>query len=441
MGHDNRSTTLQQRIEISERALRHETDAQIAQTLGLRPSTVRKWRRRVKHRGRDGLASKMGRPPSGALGHAPPEVRQALRELRRTHPGWGPETLRLECQKDLRFQEQSLPSRSRVAVFLKAEGLTRRYARHSSLQQPPAPDLLAPHVEWQMDAQGVRQVMGVGKVSVINIGDPYSHVRVGSQACLGKTKSDTPDYQLALRRAFLRYGLPQGLSLDHDSAFFDNTSASPYPSQLHLWAIALTITVRFIDVGRPTQHGFIERTHPIVDQQTMLGYEFTDATALQPALDRRLDFLNQEYPSRSLAGQAPLVACPDAIHSGRAYRPEWEHDLLDLKRVYAYLAQHRWFRQVTAAGQFTLGTERYGLGKAWGKQTIEVCFDAQTQEFVCHSADGLDTQQLKAKGLTLQDLMGEFHWEQFPYYQYAFPWSPDVCRLNLLYAEISGTTL
>lgn len=441
MGHGNRPTTLQERIEISERAQQHQTDVQIAEAMGWKPGTVRKWRRCAQRQGREGLGSKMGRPPTGPLGHASLELRHALRQLRQAHPGWGPETMRLECQKDSRWQGQRLPSRSRIAAFLKTEKLTRRYERHTALQQPPAPAQPAAHAEWEMDAQGVRQVSGIGKVSVINIGDPPSHLRVGSQACPHKAKADTPDYQLGLRRAFLRYGLPQGLSLDHDSAFFDNTSASPYPSQLHLWLIALGLAVRFIDVGRPTQHGFIERTHPLVEQQALHGRDFSDPTALQQALDQRLDFLNQAYPSRSCAGQPPLRACPEARHSGRPYRPEWECRLLDLQRVYAYLAHHRWFRQVTAAGQFTLGQERYGLGKAWGQQTIEIHFEAQTQEFICQAADGQAVQRLKAKGLTAADLMGEFQMEHFPHYQYAFPWSPEIDRLNLLYAEMSGTTL
>jgi hypothetical protein len=296
-------------------------------------------------------------------------------------------------------------------------------------------------LEWEMDAQGVRQVVGVGKVSIINIGDPYSHVRTGSQACVGKSKADTADYQLALRRAFLRYGLPGGLSLDHDSAFFDNTSASPYPSQLHLWAIGLGLTVRFIAVARPTEHGFIERTHQIVDRQALLGVEFAEPTLLQPALDQRLDFLNRAYPSRSLAHQAPLSASPAAQHSGRAYRPDIEADLLDLQRVYDYLGHHHWFRRVSAQGQFTLGTQRYGLGKAWANQTVEIHFDPLAHAFVGTSEDGQHVHRLTAQGLTKTALMGELHLEHFASYQYAFPWTPEVCRSNLLHMEMTGTIL
>jgi hypothetical protein len=441
MGHGNTPTTLPQRLEIWERAQQGEPDSQIAVAMQLSPMTVRKWRRRAQRHGRSGLATRRGRPASGVLSQASPELRQAVRAWRVAHPGWGPDTLRLECQADPRFESESLPSRSRLAAFLKAENLVRPYERHTALPQPPAPHGLAPHLEWEMDAQGVRQVTGVGKVSIINIGDPYSHVRTGSQACVGKSKADTADYQLALRRAFLRYGLPGGLSLDHDSAFFDNTCASPYPSQLHLWAIALGLTVRFIALGRPTEHGFIERTHQLVDRQAVLGVEFAEPSAVQSALDQRVDFLNRDYPSRSLARQAPLTASPTAQHSGRSYRPDQEADLLDLQRVFDYLARNRWFRHVTALGQFTLGTQRYGLGKAWANQTVEIHFDPHTQEFVCYAEDGQRCQRLTAHGLTKTALMGELHREHFGPYQYAFPWSPETCRVNLLYTEMTGTFL
>ena len=143
-----------------------------------------------------------------------------------------------------------------------------------------------------------------------------------------------------------------------------------------------------------------------------------------------------------MTGQPPLVAYPAAAHSGRPYRPEYAAELLDLDRVYRYLAQNRWFRQVsTPGGQFTLGACRYGLGKTWANQEIQITFDPQTQEFVCRSEDGQATQRLPAKGLTEADLMGELDLIQFPNYQYAFPWSADVCRRNLLCQEMTGTTL
>lgn len=439
MRRGNRATTLQERLEIWERAQNGESDRAIGWAMQLSQETVRKWRRKAQREERDGLVSRLGRPRSGPLGQFSEELRDTVRDWRRDHPGWGAGTLRVELAGDEQFAGLPIPGRSRVAAFLKAENLTRPYQRHTQLSQPKKPAVLTCHEEWEMDAQGVCQVRGVGRVSLVNIGDPYSHVRA-SWPCIGRCKPETADYQLALRRAFFRYGLPKGISLDHDSAFYDNTCASPFPSRLHLWLVGLGVAVRFLDRCPPQEHAFIERSHQLVDQQALQGQPSTPA-ALPAKLDSRMDFLNQRYPSRSLNGQPPLSAYPQALHSGRAYRPEWEADLLDLQRVYDYLAQQRWFRQVTAAGQFALGASRYGLGKAWGSQTIEITFDPQTQEFVCLSADGKNTRRLPAKGLTKQDLMGELNMQGFPHYQYAFPWSLQVARNNILHAELTGTTL
>jgi len=441
MNQSHRATTLQQRIEIWERASSGETDSQIAVALQISKETVRKWRRKAQRAGRHGLVPTMGRPKSGNLGSFSAELRSAIREKRQAHPGWGPETLLKELENGLRFQGLKLPSRARTAAFLKEESLTRRYQRHTELTQPPAEAPQAPHDEWEMDAQGVRVVSGIGRVSVINIGDPYRHVRVVSQACPGKSKADTADYQLALRRGALRYGWPKVISLDHDSAFFDNTCPSPYPSRLHLWLVALDVAVRFIPWGRPTAHGFIERTHEIIDQQALVGQHFDDPAKLQPTLDQRVAFLNTHYPSRALDGQAPLIAHPEAAHSDRLYRPEWEDDLFDLQRVYHYLAQQRWFREVTPAGQFSLGAHRYGLGKALGNQMIEITFDPDTQEFICFSADAQHTRRVPAKGLTKTDLLGELPMDHFSNHQYALPWTFLACRQNLLLTELTGTTL
>lgn len=441
MNQSQRATPLQQRIEIWERASSGETDAQIAVALQISQETVRKWRRKAARAGRKGLASTMGRPKSGHLGSFSAELRDAIRDMRQAYPGWGPDTLLKELEDDPRFKGLKLPSRARIAAFLKDRQLTRRYQRHTELTQPTAEGPQVAHDEWEMDAQGVRVVSGIGKVSLINLGDPYSHVRVASLACLHKSKADTADYQLAIRRGALRYGLPKVISLDHDSAFFDNTCPSPYPSRLHLWLIGLAVAVRFIPRSRPTAHGFIERTHQIVDQQALLGQHFDDPMRLQPTLDQRLEFLNTRLPSRSLDGQAPFFTHPEAAHSGRLYRPEWEDKLFDLQRVYHYLAEQRWFRQVTPAGQFTLGAHRYGIGKALGSQMIEITFDPDTQEFLCLSTDGQHTQRVKAKGLSLADLSGELSMDHFANYQYALPWTSQACRQNHLCAEMAGTTL
>ena len=156
MGQGNRATRLQQRIEISDRADRGETDPQIAAALQLSPPTVRKWRRRGQREGRSGLGSHMGRPRTGALGQTSLEVRDAVRELRQAHPGWGPQTLRLELAQDRRFGGLRIPSRARLAAFLKVEKLTRCHERHSELVQPEPQPATAPMTvgRWTLRGYG-----------------------------------------------------------------------------------------------------------------------------------------------------------------------------------------------------------------------------------------------------------------------------------------------
>jgi transposase InsO family protein len=423
-------------------AVAGQTDPDIAAAMGLSVWTVRKWRRRAQREGRPGLASCLGRPPTGALGHFPSEIREAVRQMRQAHPGWGPLTIRTELEGDPRFAGRKLPSRSRIAAFLKQEGLTRQYERHTELPQPQSEASQRPHEEWEMDTQGVIRIPHLGLVSLINIGDRVSRLMVDSFPCLETAKPTTLDYQLVLRRAFVRYGLPERLSLDHDSVFYDNTSASPYPTLLHLWLIAFGVEVRFGRKGRPTDHGFIERTHQTITRQAIAGQEFADGSALQETLDDRLDFLNRRFPSRSLDGQPPLEVYPEAWQSSRPYRPEWEEALLDLQRVYDYLAQGRWFRRTTPQGQFSLGGHRYGVGKDFASQTLEITFDPQTRQFVCLSEDSQQTIRLSAQGLTKAKLMGELEpLIALPFYQLALPFSLDAWREVILCNELTGTTL
>ena len=442
MAQRGRRTTLEERIEIGERWEAGQTDPEIAAAMGPSDWTVRKWRRQYQREGRLGLASRMGRPPTGALGQFPLEIRDAVREMRENHSGWGPLTIRTELEDNLRFAGMRLPSRSRIAAFLNQEGFTRKYERHSELPQTEAGDPQRAHEEWEVDAQGVIEVSALGSASIINISDLFSRLKVDSFPCLDTSHPSTLDYQLVLRRAFVQYGLPERVSLDHDSVFYDNTCASPYPTTLHLWLIALGIEVRFIEKKPPAEHSVIERTHQTVTQQAIAGQAFADGPALQKSLSERLDFLNLRFPSRSLGGQPPLVAYPEAHHSGRPYRPEWEEAMLDMQRLYDYLAQGRWFRRTSSQGQFSLGTHRYGAGKNLSNQTLEITFDPQTREMKCLSEDGSQEIRLPAQRLTKANLTGELGpLIALLAYQLALPFSRSTWRQIMLCNDLTGTTL
>lgn len=442
MRQKGRKTALEERIEIGERWEAGQTDPEIAEAMGCSVWTARKWRRTYQREGRAGLASQMGRPPTGALGSFPEPVRKAIGEMREENPGWGPDTIRAEWGKDPTRTGLPRPSRSRIAAFLKQAGYTGPYERHTELPQPEKEDIEEVHEEWEMEAQGVVNVSTLGQVSIINIVDVRSRLKVESFPCLDTSPPSPKDYPLVLRRAFLQYGLPERISLDHDSVLYDNASPSPFPTTIHLWLVALGIEVRFIEDPPPKEHSLIERTHQTMYQQAVADRTFSNGDALDVRLTERRHFLNHDFPTEALDDCAPLEAYPEATHSGKPYRPEWEEEMLDLERVYDYLARGRWFRRTSSQGQFSIGAQRYNAGKDFVEQQLEITFDSQTRQLVCRSEDGESEIRFPSQGLTKSSLMGELApMVTLPVYQLALPFTPKAWREMMLCDDLTGTTL
>jgi transposase len=439
-------TTLQDRVTIDQLAQLEYTDPQIAAEVGWKARTVRKWRRRTQKQGRKGLASVMGRPATGALSTFPSFIRNTLRDWRMAHPGWGPKTLRAELEADERFKGQWLPSRSAVARFLKEEEATRPYERHSDLPQPGPQTASVPHKEWEMDSRGQEYVPGVGVIALVNLSDVFSKVKVTSYPCLVGQKQatrrpQTEDYQLVLRQAFTEWGLPDRLAVDRDSVFHDNTCKSPFPTRLHLWLLALGVDLVFGRPGQPTDQATVERSHQTWAGQALVGQTFADWDRLWAYLEQRRHFLNYRLPCSTLGDVPPLVAYPEALHPRRLYRPEWEAELLDLSRVYDYLAQGRWFRQVSQVGTVSLGQQTYGLGVTWAGEAVEITFDPTDRHLVFRSAGGEREKRLPLQGISTTDLMGEMGpLVNLDHFQLALPFTWDEWRMTRLCETLGGTT-
>jgi transposase len=422
MSNKGQTTTLAERVTIAERVEVGQSSREIAEELRRPLPTIRKWRQKYLREGRAGLSSQMGKPATGALATAPAEMKDAILELREKHPGWGAQTLRLEIAKDNRFAGLRIPSRARIAAYLKEQKKVRKYERHQNLPEPKARPVQRPHQEWEMDAQGVTTIVGLGKVSFINVLDVYSHASIDSHACPNTRHPKSHEYQQVLRRAFIRYGLPEQVSLDHDSAFYDNKSASPFPSVIHLWLIGLGVQVRFIHKKPPLEHARIERHHQTIAGQAFEGQIFDDETALQQSLQARMLFLNQEYPTRALDGQPPFQAFPQARHSSRFYCLDAEEQLLDMQRIYDYLQSGRWFRQVSSVGTFSLGGYIYNATTRFAEQILEITFNGASRKLICLPEKETTAFQLDIQGLTKTALMGSsLTLPSFTAYQLALP--------------------
>lgn len=442
----SKSTTLEERQEILMLAQSGLTDKEIAGRVGWSKSTVKKWRQRGERYGRAGLASKMGRPVRGALSSYPAAVRETIHCWREAHPGWGPKTLRAELDKHPEFQRQTLPDPSSIGRYLKEQGFSRRYERRNELPESSQAEANEAHEVGDMDGRGYERVADVGVVSLINLNDRFSQGRLLSYPCwLGQKRcqrhANTEDYQIVLRLAFTDWGCPQRLQVDRESVFYDNSPQSPFPTRLHLWLLALGVSLPFGRPNQPTDQAMTERSHQLWEGQCLQGQAYDAWQDRYLTLRQRRDFLNHNLPCSSLDNQPPLAAFPDAVHSQRPYRPEWEAQMLDLTRVFDYLAQGRWFRLASKDGTFSLGGYVYYAGTAWKRQQLEITFDASDQHLLCHDEAGTLIKRLPIRAITVENLMGELAaFEQLPVFQLALPFSWDDQRVLRLFEIIRETT-
>jgi hypothetical protein len=119
-------------------------------------------------------------------------------------------------------------------------------------------------------------------------------------------------------------------------------------------------------------------------ERTLENQTFDSAEELQKRVDEDWHELNHECPSRARGcnGKPPVVAHPELLKPERPYRPEWELEIFDLKRVDEYLTEFTWYRRATSVGQVRVRKVRYSLGSAWAHQEVSVTFDPKKRQFV-----------------------------------------------------------
>ena len=434
-----RPTTVQQRLEMARLVDEGQTYQTVADQTDISVWTVRKWARRAKKGGLEALVARLGRPATGPLSGFDPSVRYVALRLKRQHMPWGAAYVVKKMSECSSLKGQELPEATTVWRYWRSFG-DRLSPKRLPAESKPPPAGVA-HGVWQMDPKESVPVPGVGVVTFNQARDEFGRVTVlhqvhpAEQAEQGIVKLTTAQVQQDCRVAFTRWGLPEAIQTDRASIFVDD-DPTPFPTPLRWWWIGLGIKHLLIPRHSPQRNGSVERSHCTLNERTLVGQHFDSAEALQKQVDADWEELNAECPSRAKGchGQPPLVAHPELLLPRRLYRPEWELELFDLKRVGAYLATLTWIRKVSQVGQVTLGGYRYGLGQAWAGQTVTVSFDAQQRQFVFTQVrpktkrgrrlPELTPVHLDAQGLSVEDLAGlPTAWEDLPARQLMLPLS------------------
>lgn len=434
-------TTYEDRKAMVE-AASVETARETALRLHASVATVRKWRQEYAHGGDEALRKPMGRPTTGAMSTMGIAMQERIRQMRLLHPRWGPLTLCVELERE-QIEGELLPSAATIGRFLQAEMTRQAREPHRALPATSGQRTEVPHDRWQMDARGYDAIPDVGIVTLININDCHSHARIHSYPCrLGEEHASrhaaTEDYQWALRLAFLKWGMPSALQVDHESVFFDNKTRSPFPTLIHLWLVALGIRMHFSRVHQPKDQGMTERSHQIWEQQVLAGQRFPDWQTLYHTLNQRREILNYLLPCRSLNGLPPLRAFPEAEHSGRFYTTESEQELLDLHAVHTYLAQGEWFRRIASNGTISLGGNVYYLAQNLPRDLVRITYLPESQQLHICKTNGEHLVDKSIQNLTKEILSGNMAPQHgLPPRQPPLPFTPNQQQLLRLFEFVN----
>jgi len=431
------ATTIAQRREMMRLVEEGSTYAATAQQIGISFWTARKWIRLGKKYGVQNLASSYGRPRAGPLHGFDPMIRYIVLRLKRQHPKWGAEYVLKKLNEKHSLMKQELPSTTTIWRYWRSFG-DRLFTKRDPSRSKVSPSNI-PHGVWQMDAKESVQIPGVGLVSFNQARDEFGRITVmhrvhaePEQARQMARLTSTSAFQ-DCRIAFTQWGMPKAIQTDRDTIYVDS-GKSPFPNRIVLWWVGLGIEHRLIPRRTPKRNGTVERSHRTLVERTLENQEFESAKALQKEVDADWHELNHECPSRARGckGKPPLVAHPELLTAAQPFRPEWELELFDLKRVDQHLAHLTWTRTCTSVGQLRMRKIRYSLGYAWAHQDVSVTFDPVKRQFIftqirSKTRKGKEQPKLEptrkdAKNLSAEDITGlSSSEEKLPTRQLMFP--------------------
>lgn len=405
-----RHTSYADREEVIRLHQAGQSYRQLSQTTGWSYETVRQICRSYRHEGGRALHPQpLGRPPAGPLSTFDERVRFAVLRLKRQHPQWGPDVIAAELHNRQWAAQVRLPSVSRIAAYISHWGVRLLRPRR---QLPPTPQggLPGPHHCWQLDVTEFLRLPGYGWAHLLNIVDSFSGVKVAARLWPAeqagrRCRVRWPAYQVTLRQAFSRWGLPDAVQTDSDQQLVSH-APYPFPMAATLWLVALGIGHRVIQ--RVTQNGMVERVHRTW-QGRLVGYgPLPTLDAWQEVVEYERWRMNALLPSRGRGcrRQPPLLVYPSAATPLRYYRKADELALMQASRVERYLSQGYWLRRTSDRGQFTLNDTRLTLGVAYRHAWVAITF-APPQEFqVTLPPDPTLIRTFHLPGLTPHELCG-----------------------------------
>jgi putative transposase len=332
-----------------------ESFAKICRRFQIARSTGYKWLRRYRERGRSGLHERSRRPL-----RSPHRIHwrwlQALRQLRRRHPYWGPRKLRARLR--VLHPRVHLPSVRTLARGLQRLGLVsfkrRRQRRGPWLKPISRTAARRPNDVWTVDFKGWFRIRGGPRIDPLTIRDLKSRFILDIRLLSHQT------YEVvrpAMQRAFRRYGLPRAIRVDNGPPF-----GGPSPrglSRLAVWWRRLGIKVDYGRPAHPEDNAAHEQMHSVY-QAEVLDQPADNRSVLQRRSDRWRVQYNHVRPHEALRLRPPAQLYQPSPRLFPHKLPPWAYPTKWLTRRVNRQGRLYWIGRLRFIGEAFSG-ERIGL--------------------------------------------------------------------------------
>lgn len=252
------SDRMQERREfIADLAEGIFTFTELCERRGISRKTGYKWKERYEERGDEGLRDRP-RVARRCPHKTDDDVVQALLELRRRIPRWGPKKLLDYLSKEGGFARERLPAISTAADLLKRHGLVSKRRRRRG--QPPStrPGTTAAHPNhvWTIDFKGEFRMRNRRYCYPLTIVDEYSRFIICAK---GQHSIKLEPTKRSMEYVFEHFGLPEVIVSDNGTPFAGSGLARL--SRLSVWWLRLGIRIERTRPATPSDNGRHERMH------------------------------------------------------------------------------------------------------------------------------------------------------------------------------------
>jgi putative transposase len=333
---------------IQEYKTNHWSMAELCRRYGVSRKTGYKWLERYDEEGLDGLRDQ-SRAPQKHPNQVLSEVAEAIVELRREYPLWGPEKLRAWLQREM--PDIVWPASSTIGELLKRRGMTvspkpRRKAGRSL--NPLSHATGANHV-WCADFKGWFRCGDGSRCDPLTITDAYSRYLLRCQAVAGQDERSARD---VMEAAFRQHGLPVAIRTDNGEPFASTGIGGL--SGLSVWWIKLGIRPERIPRGKPQHNGRHERMHRTLKAATAQPPS-ANLRMQQEAFDEFREEYNEQRPHEALQMRTPAAVYEpsDRPYPSRLGEPEYGNGW-EIRRV-RECGRIRWWSDAIFLGKALAG--------------------------------------------------------------------------------------